>query len=52
MSNLIKHCVCCGSHKLEHLNDEIACDDCGAVFKITIVSQPQPQLLEEGDNES
>jgi transcription initiation factor TFIIIB Brf1 subunit/transcription initiation factor TFIIB len=40
-------CPCCGSHKLEYLSEEIACDSCGAVFKIEIVTQPQPELIKE-----
>lgn len=43
--NKIKYCACCGSHKLEYLNEEIACDDCGAVLKIKMISEPQPELI-------
>lgn len=47
MNENIKYCPCCGSHKLEYLNEEVACDDCGAVFKIEIIAQPQPELIKE-----
>ena len=42
----INYCPFCGSHKLVIIENEFACDECGGVFTIEIVSEPQEEIQE------